>query len=145
MLDNYLIIHKSILPEYYSKVMEVRHLMESGKCHEISQAVKQVGISRSTYYKYKDFIYEPSDLSKGRKAVISVMLIHEPGILSAMLSVISQTGASVYAITQSPPIHETASVTVTLEISAMTGTMAELMDELSQISGVENPKILAVE
>lgn len=145
MLDNYLIIHKSILPEYYSKVMEVRHLMESGKCREISQAVKQVGISRSTYYKYKDFIYEPSDLSKGRKAVISVMLIHEPGILSAMLSVISQAGASVYAITQSPPIHETASVTVTLEISAMTGTMAELMDELSQISGLENPKILAVE
>lgn len=145
MLDNYLIIHKSILPEYYSKVMEVRHLMESGKCHEISQAVKQVGISRSTYYKYKDFIYEPSDLTKGRKAVISVMLIHEPGILSAMLSVISQTGASVYAITQSPPIHETASVTITLEISSMAGSMAELMDELCKIDGLENPKILAIE
>ena len=31
MLENYLIIHKSILPEYYEKVLEVRRLMESGK------------------------------------------------------------------------------------------------------------------
>ena len=52
MLENYLIIHKSILPEYYSKVLEVRHLMESGKVRDVSQAVKDVGISRSTYYKY---------------------------------------------------------------------------------------------
>ena len=52
MLDNYLIIHKSILPEYYEKVLEARRLLEDGKVHEVSQAVKQVGISRSTYYKY---------------------------------------------------------------------------------------------
>ena len=54
MLDNYLIIHKSILPDYYDKVLEVRRLLESGTVREVSQAVKQVGISRSTYYKYKD-------------------------------------------------------------------------------------------
>ena len=145
MLDNYLIIHKSILPEYYEKVLEVRHLMESGKVKEVSQAVKQVGISRSTYYKYKDFIYEPSDLSQGRKAVISVMLSHEPGVLSSLLSCISSAGASVFAITQSPPIHRVASVTITLDLSSMPGPMKELIDEIGNISGVENPRILTVE
>ncbi len=29
MLSNYLIVHKSILPEYYEKVLECRRLMES--------------------------------------------------------------------------------------------------------------------
>ena len=52
MLENYLIIHKSILPEYYEKVLQVRRLMESGRIKEISQAVKQVGISRSTCLLY---------------------------------------------------------------------------------------------
>ena len=52
MLDNYLIIHKSILPEYYEKVVAARRLLEDGRVREVSQAVKQVGISRSTYYKY---------------------------------------------------------------------------------------------
>ncbi len=145
MLDNYLIIHKSILPEYYEKVLEVRHLMESGRIKEVSQAVKQVGISRSTYYKYKDFIYEPSDLSQGRKAVISVMLAHETGVLSSLLTKISAAGASVFAITQSPPIHTMASVTITLDISSMHGSVKELIDEIGKISGAENPRILAVE
>ena len=51
MLENYLIIHKDILPDYYEKVIEARRLVESGKVKDVSQAVKQVGISRRTYYK----------------------------------------------------------------------------------------------
>ena len=35
MLDNYLIIHKSILPEYYEKVLEARRLLEQDP--ELSQ------------------------------------------------------------------------------------------------------------
>ena len=34
MLDQYLIIHKSILPEYYEKVVKARHLIEDGKITE---------------------------------------------------------------------------------------------------------------
>ena len=82
MLDQYLIIHKSILPEYYEKVIEARRLIEDGKIKDVSQAVRQVGISRSTYYKYKDFILEPTEISGGRKAVLSMMLEHEQGVLS---------------------------------------------------------------
>ena len=50
MLDNYLIIHKSILPEYYEKVLEARHLLEDGKVKDVSQAVKEVGISSKIPY-----------------------------------------------------------------------------------------------
>ena len=71
MLDQYLIIHKSILPDYYEKVLEARHLLEDGKIKDVSQAARQVGISRSTYYKYKDYILEPTDFTGGRKAVLS--------------------------------------------------------------------------
>ncbi|MBO7670904.1 MAG: hypothetical protein J6S60_09980, partial [Oscillospiraceae bacterium] len=101
MLSKYLIVHKSILPEYYEKVLECRRLMESGKVREVSQAVKQVGISRSTYYKYKDYIFEPNDLTGSRKAVFSMMLDHEPGVLSGLLKCLSDLGASVLTITQS--------------------------------------------
>ena len=31
MPDNYLIVHKSVLPDYYEKVLEARRLLESGK------------------------------------------------------------------------------------------------------------------
>ena len=145
MLDQYLIIHKSILPEYYEKVLEARRLLEDGKLKDVSQAVRQVGISRSTYYKYKDYILEPTDISAGRKAVLSMMLMHEQGVLSALLIKVSQARASVLTITQSLPIHGKASVTISLDISDLSVNMSELVEALSATAGVEQVRLLAVE
>ena len=145
MLENYLIVHKSILPEYYEKVLFARRLLEDGKVREVSQAVKQAGISRSTYYKYKDFILEPTDISGGRKAVLSMVLDHEPGVLSALLSHISDHGGSVLAINQSLPIRGKASVNISLDVSAMGCTLAELLRSLGSINGVEQVRLVAVE
>ncbi len=145
MLDQYLIIHKSILPEYYDKVLEARRLLEDGKMKDVSQAVRQVGISRSTYYKYKDFILEPTEISGGSKAVLSMMLTHEQGVLSALLIKISEARANVLTITQSLPIHGKASVTISLDISDMSTNMSELVEELGKTAGVEQLRLLAVE
>lgn len=145
MLSNYLIVHKSILPEYYEKVLECRRLMESGKVREVSQAVKLVGISRSTYYKYKDCIFEPSDLTGSRKAVFSMMLDHAPGVLSALLASISELGASVLTITQSLPIHNKASVTISIDISDVTESVDDVSKRLSGIPGLDNLRLLAIE
>ena len=145
MLSNYLIVHKSILPEYYEKVLECRRLMESGRVREVSQAVKQVGISRSTYYKYKDFIFEPSNLSGSRTAVFSMMLDHTPGVLSALLSSISQAGASVLTISQSPPIHDKASVTVSIDVSGVSISVDELTARIAALPGLDNLRLLAIE
>lgn len=145
MLDNYLIIHKSILPEYYEKVIQARRLLEDGKVREVSQAVKQVGISRSTYYKYKDFILEPTDIAGGRKAVLSMVLTHEQGVLSALLLCISEAGGSVLTITQSLPIRGKASVTISLDISNMSCSLTDLLEKTERTSGVEQARLVAVE
>ena len=145
MLDQYLIIHKSILPEYYEKVIQARHLLEDGKIKDVSQAVKEVGISRSTYYKYKDFILEPTEISGGRKAVLSMMLTHEQGVLSALLIKISEARANVLTITQSLPIREKASVTISLDISEVGENLSEFISGLDKVPGVEQVRLLAME
>ena len=68
MKGKYLIVDKSILPDYFEKVIEVRNLLRDGKFQNVSEAVKEVGISRSTYYKYKDFIFSPSDSNIGKSS-----------------------------------------------------------------------------
>ena len=145
MLSNYLIVHKCILPEYYEKVIEARRLIEDGKIKDVSQAVRQVGISRSTYYKYKDFILEPTEISGGRKAVLSMMLEHEQGVLSALLIRISEARANILTITQSLPIRDKASVTIALDVSEVEGSMEDFVAKLSEVSGVEQVRVLAVE
>lgn len=138
MLDNYLIVNKKILPEYFEKVLEARKRLESGVAKDVSEAVKQSGISRSTYYKYKDYILEMDEVSESRIAVISVMLSHEPGTLSALLTKLSDAGGSVITITQAPPVRGRAEVTISLDIS---GINCELETMISNIGA----KLIAVE
>lgn len=145
MLENYLIVHKSILPDYFDSVLEARHLLEEGKAKNVMQATRMAGISRSTFYKYKDFILEPVHISDGRKAVISMLLSHETGILSHVLTVISDAGASILTITQSLPVHGKASVTITLDISAMPGPVSGLLSDIDACTGVENTKLTAID
>ena len=145
MLENYLIVHKSILPEYFETVLRAKHLLEEGKAKNVMQATKMVGISRSTYYKYKDYILEPIRISDGRKAVISMLLSHETGILSHVLSKISEAGASILTITQSLPVHGYASVTITLDISGMPSTITGLLKDIDNCQGVENTKMIAID
>ena len=103
MLEHYLIVHKSVLPDYFEKVVEARRLIESGKAPDVSSAVKMAGISRSTFYKYKDYILEPSAMSDGRKAVLSVMLVHETAVLSALLARVSEAGCTVLPLRRAFP------------------------------------------
>lgn len=145
MLENYLIVHKSILPDYFETVLEAKHLLEEGKAKNVMQATKMVGISRSTFYKYKDYILEPIRISDGRKAVISMLLSHETGILSHVLSKISEAGASILTITQSLPVHGKASVTITLDISGSELPTTDLLKEIDDCVGVENTKLIAID
>ena len=48
-MGSYLLIDKMILPDYYQKVIDARALLTSGRVKDVSEAVRQVGISRSTY------------------------------------------------------------------------------------------------
>lgn len=138
MLEDYLIVHKSALPDYFEKVVEVRHMLERGDMKDVSSAVRSVGIARSTYYKYKDLLLEPSEIDNGRTAVISVMLPHETGTLSELLRKISEAHASVITITQAVPIRGKAEVTISLDISDLTCSL----DTLVKILGA---RLVAVE
>ncbi|NLB38011.1 MAG: ACT domain-containing protein [Clostridiales bacterium] len=145
MLKDYLIVEKSALPDYFLKVVEARRLLESGACQQVSNVCEQVGISRSTYYKYKDKVIEPSKLAVGRKAVLLLMLNHESGVLSKVLNRLSGFGVNILTITQSLPIHDRASVTISMDISQLAGAVEALLAALESTPGVEMLKLVAVE
>ncbi len=145
MLKKYLIVSKKILPDVYEKVIEARNLINNGSVKGISEAVKVVGISRSTYYKYKDYVFSPAENSIGRKAVISMMLRHEKGVLSNVLNYLSQEHANVLTINQSIPINGKASVNVSLDISDLSKSVDDIILDLRKIKGASSVKLLSVE
>ena len=73
MNDEYFYVHKSVLPDFFEKVIKVKQMLASGEYHDVSSAVKSVDISRSTYYKYKDHVFESAEVSGSKTAVIKVL------------------------------------------------------------------------
>ena len=145
MLKSYLIVERSALPDYFIKVVEARRLLESGACAQVSDAVREVGISRSTYYKYKDKILEPSQLNIGRKASLMLTLSHEAGMLSGVLNAVSAFNGNILTITQSLPVHGKASIMLTLDMVQMEEPLERLIETLQKANGVEKVRLLAVE
>ena len=145
MLNDYLIVEKSALPDYFIRVVEARKLLDSGAYAQVIDAVHAVGISRSTYYKYKDKVLEPSQLTVGRKASLMLQLSHEAGMLSKVLNTVSGCNANVLTITQSLPIHGKASIMLSIDLSQLNRSMDEMVGELTSIAGVEHVRLLALE
>lgn len=143
MADKYLIVNEKILPSFYEKVIEARNLINSGMVSNVSEAVKQVGISRSTYYKFKDYVFLPTENSVGKKAVIALMLMHRRGVLSEVLNIVNSQRASVLTINQSIPINGQASVMVSLDISDLEGPIDALVTMLQNTRGVSSAKLIA--
>ena len=145
MLNDYLIVEKTALPDYFIKVVQARRLLESGVYSQVIDAVHAAGISRSTYYKYKDKILEPSQLTVGRKASMMLQLNHRAGMLSKVINALSGCNANILTITQSLPIHGKATIMLSLDLSQLNRSVDDMTDELSAIDGVENVRLLALE
>ena len=144
MKNNYFIVDKSILPDCYEKVVEVRASLVEGKYRDVSEAVKAAGISRSTYYKYKDFVFLPDDFSPHRKAVISFSLSHEPGRLVEVLGVIAACEASILTINQNLPINGKAHIVISLDLTDAKYGAEEISEKISEIKGASGTKLVSV-
>lgn len=142
--SEYLIVSKSVLPDYFTKVIEAREMLRSGAVKEVSEAVKLCGISRSTYYKYKDFVFAPSESDISRKAVISMVLNHEKGILGRVLFALGEKGANILTITQNPPIANRAAVVISMDVTTVDGDISDLIKQLSHIKGVERLTLIDI-
>ena len=144
-MNKFYIVDAAIMPDVLDKVIEARGMLESGMVRQVSEAVKRVGISRVTYYKYKDYVFPATQGREERKAVISLMLHHKKGILSETLNCLSEVNANILTINQNIPIHDWASVVISFDFSEMQISLDELMGTLRTIKGLTNVQLIAVE
>lgn len=145
MLKNYLIVDKNVLPEVFLKVIKIKQLMEEGQFDNISDAAKSVGLSRSAYYKYKDHVFEPDNVTLERKALITFTLSHEKGLLSQTLAIFAKFDCSVITINQNVPINQKANVMVSVDISEMNQDIELLIQDLQTIKGISRVRLISIE
>ena len=141
----YFVVKQKAIPEVLLKVVEAKRLLESEKVLTIQEAVDAVGISRSSFYKYKDDIFPFHDNSQGTTITLTFQMDDEPGLLSDVLKIIAEYRANILTIHQSIPINGIASLTLSIQVLQTTGDISRMIEQLEGQTSVHHVKILAKE
>lgn len=140
-----LIVQSSVLPDVFEKVIAAKRLLKCGDASTIQQACEMVSLSRSTFYKYKDTVFDYSTQERGRIVNIFMLLKHETGILSDILNVIASLKGNVLTINQNIPVLDVASLTMTIDTKSMEVTPDQLVKQLLDTKGCKEAEIIAME
>ena len=141
----YFVLKQKAVPEVLLKVVEEKRLLDSGKAVSVQEAAENVGISRSSFYKYKDDIFPFHDNAKGKTITMVIQLDDEPGLLSVVLRIVADYHANILTIHQSIPVNGIASLTLSVDVLNETGDISQMVDTIEQQQGIHYLKILARE
>lgn len=136
MNSDFYLVRKRAVPETLLKVVEVNRLLSAGKVKTIQEAVDRVGISRSSYYKFKNDIEEFHSSMAGMTLTLSMEISDETGILSDILREIADFGANILTIHQSIPIGGMASVSISMQVLKSSENVSRLLENLEKLSGI---------
>ena len=139
----YYLVEASVLPEIFAKVIEAKELLETGQVRTVADAVARVDISRSAFYKYKDFVSPFQDMSRGHLVTFNLELLDRQGVLSSVLAIFAENGANILTINQTIPTNDCASVTISSETMGLHCPVEELLRKISEQPGVVRADILA--
>ena len=141
----YFVLKQKAVPEVLLKVVEAKRLLDSGKAVSVQEAAENVGISRSSFYKYKDDIFPFHDNAKGKTITMVIQLDDEPGLLSVVLRIVADYHANILTIHQSIPVNGIASLTLSVDVLNEPGDISQMVDTIEQQQGIHYLKILARE
>ena len=141
----YYLLKQKAVPEVLLKVAEAKKLIASEKAMTIQEATDQLGISRSSFYKYKDDIFPFYDNAKGKTITMVLQMDDEQGLLSDLLHIVAIYKANILTIHQSIPVNGIASLTLSVDVLPETGDVAAMTRTMEEHEGIHYLKILGRE
>lgn len=141
----YYVLREKAVPEVLLRVVEAKRILDSEKSVTVQEATERAGISRSSFYKYKEDIFPFRDQARGRALTFVIQMDDTPGILSGILGCVAGFGGNILTIHQSIPINGIATLTLTVETPTGTADPEVMVEEVERQSGVHYLKILGRE
>ena len=140
-----IVVDAMILPDVFTKVLEVKKLMAQKGEKSFASACKRVGISRSAYYKYKDSVFSYEELFNRRIVNLYLLLSDSPGVLSSVLVFLHGLDANILTVNQSIPVDGAATVNISLRMADASPDELISLNSITELDGVLEAKVLSAE
>ena len=141
----YFVVRERAVPEVLLKVVQAKKLLDSEKVSTVQEAAEQTGISRSSFYKYKDDIFPFYEGRKGKTVNLVIQMDDEQGILSVVLKSVADAKANILTIHQSVPVNGIASLTLSVDVFPESDDVDDMAKQIESLKGIHYVKILARE
>ena len=141
--QKYFLVREDVLTDAMQKTLQAKHLLQSGKVASIWDAVKEVDLSRSAYYKYRDAVFPFHSIVKERILTVFIQLLDQKGALAMLLEMVSEAQCNVLTIHQTIPIQGRANVTLSLDVTSMNKSLDEWMQQMKQLPFVESADVIS--
>ena len=140
--DKYYLVQEDILPEAIKKTIKLKELLQMGEVKTINEAGEKMDWARSAYYKYKDYVFPFFEIAQGKIVSITISMMNDPGMLSAILNSVADHNGSILTINQDIPLQGIANCTISFETKNLIGSLEGLLDSIRTIQGVIKVDIL---
>ncbi len=144
-ISQLIVVDAQILPDVFTKVLEVKKLMARKDEKSFASACKRIGISRSAYYKYKDSVFSYDELFNRKIVNLYLLLNDEPGVLSSVLIFLNSIKANIMTVNQSIPVDGAAAVNISIRLTSETHEELKSLNSISDLEGVLEVKVLSAE
>jgi len=138
----YYIVSHDILPESIKKTAEVKELLARGDVLTVNKAVREIGLSKSAFYKYRDGVFPFYRAVHKKIVTVSLLLEHKAGVLSTLLNTIAAEQGSILTINQGLPLQGLANATISIDTAGMQVSVDTLLKAVTLIKGVKKVEIL---
>jgi len=139
---NFYLVREDVLSDSMLKTLQAKLLLESGTVESVREAIDEVGVSRSAFYKYRDTILPFHTMIIEQIVTLSVHLEDCSGALSRVLSTVAQLGCNLLTINQTIPLQGYATVILTMEIGESNLRLNDLLVKIKEIEAVNNAEII---
>jgi len=139
MGETLFVVNSKVLPPVFSGVVKAKELLASGQAKNTSDAVKLAGISRSAFYKYRDFVFTMED-TNAKTVTLSALLSDRAGVFSALTSILYENGANIITVNQGAPLNGTAPANLTVSTEKLKISLDELLGILKNTAGIVSIK-----
>lgn len=141
--QRYYLVREDVLTDAMQKTLEAKQLLQTGAVASIWDAVKEVDLSRSAFYKYRDAVFPFHSIVQERILTVSLQIQDRKGTLAKLLETITDAHCNVLTIHQTIPIQGRANVTLSLDVTSMQGDLDDLLQSLKRLDFVEAAEVIS--
>jgi len=139
---NFYLVSADVLPETLQKTAQIKLLLSKNSLLTVNEAVEQVGLSRSAFYKYRDSIFPYYKTAKERVLTLVIISEDDVQVLAECLQVITEAECKVLTINRGIPRQNIANAALVIDTKEMKQDIETLLENLYEIPKVKEIELL---